>query len=63
MEILEIIVAIIALTMVVWTTISIVLLVKIWPMYKWSMNMFKRLEPTLEHGIEEYEKLLNEETR
>ena len=41
-----------ALTMVISTTISIYVLVKTWPMYRWSMSWFEKAKPMLEELME-----------
>ena len=51
-EIMVISMIVMAATMFVSTTIAIVVLVKTWPMYKWTVKWFEKMQPLLEEAME-----------
>lgn len=47
----------------VWCVASLALLVKVWPMIKWSIDTMKLYKPIMDSMMKESAELLKEETK
>ena len=46
---------------IIWCVASLVLLVKIWPAFRWSIKLTKEFEPFMQKYVEAAKDLLSEE--